>query len=74
MMDGICSADQVIKELQSKISEAETEIARVISRLSHCEVSGMFVTYNRSTSRDNSAVFTDGNSTGVYVRLEYRIV
>ena len=72
-MEGMCSTDRVIKELRKNISQAEIQIARIIANLVHCEVSGMAVTYNRSTSRDNSALFTNGKSTGVYVELRYRI-
>ena len=72
--NGICSTDVVIQELRDKISNAETEISRIIANLPHCEVSGMLVTYNRSTSRyPEDALFTDGRSTGIHVDLQYRI-
>ena len=71
--NGVCSTDHSVKILRENIAEAEIEIARILSRIPHCEVTGAFVTYNRSTARDDSALFEDGKSTGIRVQLLYKI-
>jgi len=69
------SVDAVIKELEAQITAAENEIGLIVAGLGpYITVSGMIVSYNRSTARDpKDAVFTDGRSAGVHVTLQYRL-
>jgi hypothetical protein len=62
--NGVCSTDQVITELRNKIKDAENAIECIISEIPHCEVTGMVVIYNASSS---------SYKISKHVNLQYRI-